>query len=367
MPNMLLKASINPYLKARFSTVQIVMLDVVIALLPLVYVAWLAYGMMALQVIGVAVAAAMLADVIFSLIFLGKKDTLLDGSAVVTGLLLAFTLSPATPLYIVVFGSFSAILFGKIVWGGLGKNRFNPALVGREFMSVFFASTMSSSGIWKNNDLINTSSLHLFENSDTVLSNYLEGIFFKTSGALGEYSAICLVLGGVYLMLRNRISWHIPLSLLGALMLMLWLFGNDDVSFSTGGVLLGAIFMATDMPSSPTTKYGKLYYGMMIGITIYIFIIGGCRQEYMSYAILMMNGFSHQISLLFQPRVWGQKIDRKAKLEDVFMLTLKILAVSSAILTLYYYELIHYLVYIFVIYLIFKFNYSFSKQVDNTI
>lgn len=362
---MLMRTSLNPYVKPRFNTTQIVMLDVVIALLPLVYVAWLAYGITALHVIGVAVGTALLTDFIFSFILLGKKDTVLDGSAIVTALLLAFTLSPATPLYVVAFGSFSAILFGKVVWGGLGKNRFNPALVGREFMSVFFASVVSSPNIWKTNDLINTSSLHLFGNVEhSFLSDYLNGMFFKTTGAMGEYSIVCIALGGFYLLLRNRISWHIPLSLLSGFILLLWLSGVDDLRFSTGGILLGTIFMATDMPSSPTTKYGKLYYGLMIGIAVYIFILGGCRSEYMSYAILMMNGFSNQISIIFRPRAWGEAMDRKVKLEEVFVLTLKILAVSLAILTLHYYGLVNYLVYIYIIYIIFKFNYSFSKSIN---
>lgn len=362
---MMIRTSLNPYIRARFNTTQIVMLDVVIALLPLVFVSWVAYGMTALHLIGVAVGTALLSDFIFSLILLRKKDTVLDGSAIVTGLLLAFTLSPATPLYIVAFGSFSAILFGKIVWGGLGKNRFNPALVGREFMTVFFASVMSSPNIWKNNDLINTTSINLLNNYEhTFLSDYLNGMLYKTTGALGEYSIVCIALGGVYLLLRNRISWHIPLSLLGSFVLMLWLLGFNDLKFSTAGILLGTLFMATDMPSSPTTSNGKLFYGAMIGICLFAFIKGGVRFEYTSFAILLMNGFSHRISMVFRPRAWGEEQDYKRKTEEIFVLVLQILTVAFAVLTLYWNGLAHYVILIYIVYIIFKFNFSFTKSTN---
>lgn len=125
-----------------------IMLDVIVALLPLALVAYIAFGYKSALVIGVSVLSAVLTDLILSLLFLGKKDALKDGSAIITGLLLSFTLSPVTPWYMVAFGGSIALLFGKILWGGMGRNLFNPALVGREFMSVFFATTMTSSEIW---------------------------------------------------------------------------------------------------------------------------------------------------------------------------------------------------------------------------
>ncbi|KZE73359.1 hypothetical protein AV926_18420 [Myroides marinus] len=363
---MLIRKSLNPYVTSRFNTVQIVMLDVIIALSPLVYVAWLAYGKVALQVIGVAIVTAILTEFVFSFFLLEKKSTVLDGSAIVTALLLAFTLPPAIPLYVVAFGSFSAILFGKILWGGLGKNYFNPALVGREFMSVFFISIMSSSNIWKTQDLVNIPSLDFFNSAEnSFYSDYFIQILFKTNGALGEYSIIAITLGGIYLLFRNRISWHIPLSLLSGFIFLLWLGDFDTVKFSIGGILLGTVFMATDMPSSPVTKYGKIYYGLMIGIAIYIFIIGGCSNEYMSYAILTMNGFSNQISILFKPVVFGSKIDKIKKLEEIIKLTLRILIVVCAIILLHYYELIFYVIYLYLIYIIYRFNHIFSKQINN--
>lgn len=357
-----------PFIKPKFNGTQMVMLDVVLALLPLVITACLAYGKLVLMQFITALTAAFVAEFIFSGFLLKKYNTLLDGSALVTALLLVLTLSPLVPLHIVAFGAVGAILFGKILWGGVGKNTFNPALVGREFMSVFFSSIITSPEIWKTSGFVKTMSRQLFLISDnSFLSEYLNTIVYKTSGAVGEYSILFIVLGGLYLLLRNRISWHIPFALLAVFTVLLWLPGGAQLHYSTAGLLLGTIFMATDMPSSPATPNGKLYYGAMIGLVIYILIKGGVQFEYMSYSILLLNAFSHQISILFRPSVWGQPTDWKQKIEPVFNLTLKILGAVFALLSLYYYGLIQYVIFGYILYLITKFNFSFSKKINNAI
>ncbi len=359
--------AVHPYIKPRFDRLQLVMLDVVIALLPALFVGWIAFGNLLLYQVGIALFTALVTEFCCSWLFLGKKNTLGDGSAVVTALLLVCTLSPITPGYIVAFGAFSAILFGKIAWGGLGKNRFNPALVGREFMAVFFASTMTSPSIWDTKASVQTPETTLFSALDNAyVGDYLSSLVYKTNGALGEYSILCLVLGGIYLLVRNRISWHIPFALLGVFTLSAWV-GADDLRFSLSGIVLATIFMATDMPSSPTNAKGKLYYGGMIGLVAYLFLIGAVRYEYMSYSILLLNGFSPQISQVFQPRVWGQTKNRKKEVEAIFLLTLQILATALAIITLYYYGWIPYVVYLYILYCIVKFNYSYAKQVHHVI
>lgn len=298
--------NISPYIKPRNNTVNAVMFDVIIALLPLIAVAYWAFGMLALKIIGTAILVACLTEFVFSILLLKKKTSVLDGSAIITALLLSFTLSPNTPLEIVAFGSFCAIIFGKILWGGLGKNKFNPALIGREFMAVFFASVMTSSSIWKTSEFVQNKVNDLFPGIKYVyLEGYLNGLIYKTSGALGEYSILAILLGGFYLILKNRISWHIPFALLSTFTALFWLIpDSDDYKFSLAGILLGTLFMATDMPSSPTTSQGKLYYGAMIGLTTFIFIAGSIRYEYLSYAILLLNAFSSKISIVFIPRVW---------------------------------------------------------------
>lgn len=345
------------------------MLDVFIALLPIVGVAWLAYGNLALGLFAVAIGTALPTEFLLSGIILKKWNTVFDGSAIITALLLVCTLSPLTPWYVVAFGTFSALLFGKIVWGGLGKNRFNPALVGREFMTVFFSSIMLSSHIWTTGGLVKIPATTLFPLSENSVSEaYIQHIVYRTNGALGEYSLIALLLAGLYLLLRKRISWHIPFALLTIFVTLCWLVpGGDDLKFSMGGLLFGTLFMATDMPSSPTNARGKLYYGAMIGLVAFIFIMGDIRFEYMSYSILLLNGFSDRISATFRPRVWGKTIDWKQQLEDVFMLSISILAVALAVLSLYCYDMTAYLVYLYILYIIFKFNFSLHKKVNNPV
>lgn len=359
---------LGPFTKSRSHVTQIIMLDVVIALLPLLCASWLAYGNIILQQLAIAVSTALLTELIFSALLLKKFNTVLDGSAIVTSLLLVCTISPITPWYILVFGSFSAILFGKIVWGGLGKNRFNPALVGREFMTVFFASVMTSGTIWKTQDLTTTTVENLFPAiENTFIADHLNFLIFKTNGAMGEYSIVALILGGLYLLLRHRISWHIPCALLLTFTLLMWLPNSQGLSYSMGGILLGTLFMATDMPSSPTTAHGKLYYGMMIAVVTYLFIKSGIRYEYMSYSILLLNGFADRISLLFRPQVWGEQRNWRNEVENIFLLTLQLLAIVLAVITVYYYGFIDYLIYIYIIYIIIKFNYSYSNKVNNVI
>lgn len=361
---MIKNKNINPFIHT-YSSTRVVMYDVIIALLPLVFVAWLAYGINALKLIGVSIITAIIVEWIFSFILLKKKNSILDGSAIVTALLLVFTLSPATPWYVVSFGTFSAILFGKILWGGIGKNLFNPALVGREFMAVFFASIMASPDIWKTSSMLTTPAFNI--NSSSFIDNYLIQLIYKTSGALGEYSIICLIIGGIYLIMRNRISWHIPFAILTSFVVLLYIFGSENLDYSLAGILLGTIFMATDLPSSPTTKHGKLYYGIMIGVAIYCFIKGGCRYEYMSFAILLLNAFSSQISNIFKPHIWGRKIDWYDTIESIFLITVKILIAILGILSLHYYNLIEYGVYAYIIYIILRFNFSESKKINTPI
>ncbi|MFD2940240.1 RnfABCDGE type electron transport complex subunit D [Flavobacterium notoginsengisoli] len=357
-----------PFIKPKFNGTQMVMLDVVLALLPLVIIGCLAYGRLVMMQFITAITAALITEFLFSVFLLKKYNTILDGSALVSALLLVLTLSPLVPLHVVAFGAAAAILFGKILWGGLGKNTFNPALVGREFMSVFFSSVMISSDIWKTKEFVKTTTDQLFPAMNhSVLSEYLSSIVYKTSGAVGEYSILFIVLGGFYLLIRSRISWHIPFALLAVFTLLLWLPVGAHLHYSAAGILLGTIFMATDMPSSPVTPNGKLYYGMMTGLIIFILIKGGVQFEYMSYSILLLNAFSHQISILFRPSAWGDPTDWKQKIEPVFNLTIKISGAAFAVLSLSYYGLIPYAVFLYLLYLITKFNFSFSKKINNAI
>lgn len=361
------KVKISPFVRSK-NGIGKIMLDVITAMLPLILFAYLAYGEWSLLVLFSAAIAAIITELACALFFLNKRNTIADGSAVITAILLAFTLSPFTPWYVVSFGAAMAILFGKILWGGLGKNRFNPALLGREFMTAFFPAVMSSGSLWSSQGNVNIRDLPLFDYfGEDDFIQYLNMLFYKTTGAMGEYSVIFLTLGGLYLLIRRRVSWHIPFALLSTFFLLLQVFEEQHLQYSLAGVLLGAIYMATDMPSSPSTNWGKLYYGMMIGSVAILCLLNSARHEYMSYSILILNGFSYNINKVFSPRVWGMKVNWPQKVEQALLLTLSILSVALAVLSLHYFKLTQYLVFLFIVYLIFKFNFSFTKKLSNPI
>ncbi len=357
--------NLNPFIKAPRNTTPIIMLDVIIALLPIVVVSGIAFGIKALLLIGISVLSAALTDFVFSDLLLKKAKSVFDGSSIVTGLLIALIVSPLTPGYVLAIGASSGVLAGKILWGGLGKNLFNPALVGREVMTAIFPAVMGASGIWATKSYINIPAEQFFPGLEShYLNSYLSSMIYKTNGALGEYSSLLIITGGLYLLIRRRISWHIPTALLTVFFACFWFVNEgDDLKYSVAGILFGTIFMATDMPSSPNNNNGKLYYGAMIGLVTFILIWGGIRFEYLSYSILILNGFSIRISEIFKPRVWGMKTDWYKKAEQIFMLTLSIFGVTLAVLSLHKYNLQSILLYIFIGYIILKYSFSYRKGI----
>lgn len=353
----------TPFVRARDSVWE-VMSDVLLALVPCAAISYFAYGEAPFLVMFVAIISAVVAELIFASFFLNRKNTLKDASAIVTAILLAFTLAPFTPWYIVAFGAAMAVIFGKILWGGLGRNTFNPALVGREFMTVFFPAVMTSGSIWYNKDYINFKDLNIFSVfGDNGLITYLNSIFFKSSGAIGEYSVLLLIAGGVYLLLRRRISWHIPFGLLVTFFIFIQIFSDNNIRFSVGGLLLGTIFMATDMPSSASTKGGKLYYGAMIGLVAVLCLLSDIKHEYMSYSILLVNAFVAPINWAFKPAVWGQKLNVLSLLKSVTLITAAILTATYALVYLHHIDAVRYLIFGYIIFVICRFCFVTMKEV----
>lgn len=342
----------NPFIRAKDSTSK-VMFDVVLALLPCLAMSYLAFGFVPLALVAVAVGSTIVAEFIFSALFFQRFNTLNDGSAIVTGILLAFTLGAFTPLYVVSFGAAMGVIFGKLLWGGLGRNMFNPALIGREFMTIFFPAVMTSGAIWYDKTAVNLQGLNLFDN------DFIDSLIFKSSGAVGEYSIVFLSLGGLYLLLRRRISWHIPFSLFAlftaGLFIVMYLFPEKQLSFSLGGLMLGALFMATDMPSSASTRWGKCFYGAMIGLSAILFIFNGVRYEYMSYSILLLNGFSGAINWVFRPRVWGRKLNFLTRLWQSIVLVAAVIICTFAVIALHEVGGVQYLLYALIAYCIVRF------------
>ncbi len=340
------KNSYTPYIRVK-DDVKIVMLDVILALLPGMLIALLVYGLTAFILIATCVISAVLTEIIFSKIFFNEITSIKNLSAVITGILLAFTLAPYTPFYVAAFGGAMAVIFGKLIFGGIGKNRLNPAIVGREFMTVFFPLAMSSPAIWFGNSL-NISELKIFSfinNND--FTNYLDKILLNPTGALGEVSVLALIAGGIYLLLKNRISWHIPTALFSTVFIVSLFVKEADISL--GGLMLAGIFMATDMPTSPTYSWGKFYYGVMMGLTMAIFWKFGIQFEALSYSIIILNIFSKKINKVFRPVVFGYKLNLIKKIFGILRISLLIFVFDVIWTLLHRFELIPYVVFIYII------------------
>lgn len=335
----------SPYIRVNDSVTK-VMFDVVLALLPAIIASYFAYGIYPILVILTSVISAVGAEWLFSIIFFKQSNSITDISGIITGILLAMTLAPFTPLYVVAFGGTMATIFGKMVYTGLGKNMFNPAIIGREFMTVFFPAVMSSGAIWYNEAALKTNGLKLFGNFS------INDLILKGSGAIGEFSVFCLLIGGIYLLLKDRISWHIPVALFITVFIGLYVltFLGGNPNLSLGGLMLAGIYMATDMPTSPTTNYGKIYYGIMVGIAVIMCWIHGINFEMLSYSILVLNAFSKIISEIFAPKVFGIEINKKEKIIEILLLTIAIIVVSYIVVQLHHFGLISYLVYLYIIY-----------------
>lgn len=311
----LLRVSSSPHIKDE-KTVTSVMRDVIIALTPALLGSILFFSFRALVIVLISVLSCVLFEFLYNLA-LKKKQTIGDLSAVVTGILIAFNLPVAAPIWLPVIAAAFAIIVVKMLYGGIGKNIVNPALAGRIFVFLSFSGLMSdvwvSSGAFFNKT---AQKIPLFANVDVVSSatplSYLkEGNAAITNdiplfnafagtigGCIGETSAILLIIGGLYLIYKKIITWHIPVSFLGTVAVITFLFPNiSDISrfeftayhLFSGGLMLGAIFMATDYATSPVTPLGRIIYGVGCGlITIFIRYFGG-YPEGVSFAILLMN------------------------------------------------------------------------------
>ncbi|WP_235846093.1 RnfABCDGE type electron transport complex subunit D [Leptotrichia massiliensis] len=344
------KMSFNPFVRTDVE-VRDVMKDVIISLFPALIAAGLVYGLTALLVIVTSIFSAVITEKLFSRIFLNDKDSAHDLSAVITGILMALTLAPLTSLPVVAFGASMAIIFGKLMYGGIGKNVLNPAVVGREFMTVFFPATMSSGTIWFSQEALRLSKINFFVNfQKTPIMSYLDELLLTSSGSLGSYSAFALILGGLYLLLKNRISWHIPVTLFATSFIATMIL-KDGISVSMGGLLLTGIFMATDMPTSPSFAAGKIYYGIILGVVIVLLSMLGVKNETLSYVLLILNPFTRYINKVFRPVVFGYEVKEEVvkQVGKGILLTLVIIVFALIFIGLHKIGAIPYLVYLYIL------------------
>ena len=349
------KLSFTPYIRTEID-VRSIMKDVIISLFPAIIASGLVYGINALLLIVTSVLSAVVTEKLFSKIFLDDTNSIHDLSAIITGILLAMTLAPLTPLPIVVFGAAMAVIFGKLMYGGIGKNILNPAVVGREFMTVFFSVSMSSGAIWFSQKALLLPKINFFANFyKAPFTSYLDELLLSSSGSLGSYSAFALILGGLYLLLKNRISWHIPVSLFATFFLITMLL-KEDTSVSIGGLLLTGIFMATDMPTSPSFAGGKIYYGIMLGLVIVLLSLLGIKNETLSYVLIILNPFTKFINKVFRPVVFGYNVKEEILKQSgkMILLTIGIFTFAVIFVESHKFGVIPYLVYLYILILTIK-------------
>ena len=283
-----LHVSASPHIRSARTT-QSIMLDVVIALLPAAIAGVILFGLSALAVIVCCVAGSVLSEFVFNLL-LKKEQTVGDLSAVVTGLLLALNLPANVPLWQAGVGSVFAIIVVKCLFGGLGHNLVNPAITARVFMLVAFGS-MAQAAFPLDAVAGATPLVELAAGNSPSLMDLFLG---KTGGAIGETCTLALLIGGIYLLCRRVIQWHLPVAFIGTVFLFtLALVGFDFVTALawtlSGGLFLGAIFMATDYVTSPATPLGMFVFGVLAGVLTVVIRFFGNYPEGVSFAILFMN------------------------------------------------------------------------------
>lgn len=302
MKNILVSPS--PHLHSKVST-RSLMLDVIIALAPAIIVSVLFYGWSELLVLAVSVLSCVLLEWAITKYLLKRPSTISDLSAVVTGLLLAMNLPSTTPWWVVLIGAVVAIGVAKMTFGGLGQNPFNPAITGRVFLLISFPTYMTDwtvpAGFIRSSDAVSGATLlgkYAEGGMDAVAgTDYLQTLFYNIGGSAGEISAIALLAGFVYLLVRKVVKPWIPLSIFATVIVfsgIFWLVNPEvypDPVFNllTGGLILGACFMATDYVTSPMSNMGGVIYGVGIGLLVMLIRYFGSYPEGMSFAILIMN------------------------------------------------------------------------------
>ena len=300
------------------------MYGVLIALIPAFLVSLYYFGLGALIVTLVSVVSCVLFEYLIQKFIMKKEPTICDGSAILTGVLLAFNVPSNLPVWIIVLGALFAIGVAKMSYGGLGNNVFNPALAGRAFLLISFPAQMTT---WP---LVDATSAFPLTYTDadtgaTVLSLLNEGVKELPSytsllignhgGSLGEVSAIALLLGFAYMLWKKIITWHIPVTIIVTVFaftgIMHWAnpeaYASPFIHILSGGLMLGAIFMATDYVTSPMTKKGMVIYAVGIGLLTSIIRLFGSYPEGMSFAILIMNSLTPLINAYVKPKHFGEK------------------------------------------------------------
>ncbi len=313
-------------------SIKKIMWGVVIALAPALLVSFWYFGIGAIFLTVIAVLTCLITEFLIQKYLLKQVPTISDGSAVITGLLLAMNVPGNLPWWMMVIGSVVCIAVAKMSFGGLGKNPFNPALIGRVFLLISFPVAMTSWPLPIQNRFVLTdavtgpTSLGIIKEGlgkgETIpelarqIPSYADMLIGQMGGSLGEVSALAILLGGLYMIFRRIITWHIPVSYIGTVLVFAGIFYliNPDQYMDpifhllAGGLMLGAVFMATDMVTSPMSKAGMLVFGFGCGILTMLIRLWGAYPEGVSFAILIMNAFVPLINRGFKPAAFGKEV-----------------------------------------------------------
>lgn len=309
---MKLTVASSPHIRGDFRSSKL-MLDVVIGLTPATLVGCLVLGWRSLTVVLMSMACALLTEWLYSVIS-KRRNTLPDCSALVTGMLFALTLPATVPYYVVILGSVFAILFVKLLCGGLGQNIFNPALAARAFVLLLFPAALTRYAALGVDGVTAATPLHHMVMPALPEERILDMFLGRCPGSIGEISALALLIGGGWLIYRKVISVRIPAAYLGTVAVLTLVFSKTGqpiawmlYSLFSGGVMLGAIFMATDYATSPVTPRGQVVYGIGCGALTVFFRYFGLFPEGVTYAILIMDAFVWVIDRYTSPRRFGVK------------------------------------------------------------
>lgn len=330
MSTQFLTVSPSPHIHAE-DTVHKLMYGVIIALIPALAISFFVFGIGAIYVTLLSVLSCVAVEYLITKYLLKREPSILDGSAIITGILLAFNVPSSLPWWAIVIGSIVAIGVGKSAFGGLGNNPFNPALVGRVFLLISFPVQMTTWPVpfasrfqFMDATTGATPLAVIKEGIDagipvsqlmTEIPSYLNLLWGGLGGCVGEISAIGLIIGFAYMVWKKIITWHIPIVMLATIFVftgILWMINPErfiDPVFHllTGGVMLGAIFMATDYVTSPMTVKGMVIYAFGIGFITVVIRVFGSYPEGVSFAILIMNGFVPLMNKYIKPKRFGLK------------------------------------------------------------
>jgi electron transport complex protein RnfD len=322
--------STSPHFRGEETTQRIIWC-VILALQPAAFMSVYFFGPKAVAILTISIVSSVALEYLYQKA-LGKKVTISDGSAALTGLLLGLTLPPSVPMYIPVIGSFVSVILAKQLFGGFGYNIFNPALIGRAFLQVCFPKIMTEwleptaafiyidakttatpLGVLKEEGL-----QRLLEMSGSYMNLYTNLLFGYRAGSLGETSVVALMIGAMFLMYKGYITWHIPVSYLLTAGLLAWMFGgagslftgNPVVHLMSGGIILCAFFMATDYVTSPLDNRGRILFGVGCGCIAMLIRLKGGYPEGVMFSVLLMNCFTPLIDRSFRPKVFGS-VDKK--------------------------------------------------------